>query len=62
MKLLELAATWEEWAASASRLADHAEPTTAAALRAKAEQAIEDATALRNHVADHPEETQCNPR
>lgn len=52
MTPIELAVTWEEWAAAASRLADHADATTAAALRAKAEQAIECATALRNLTTD----------
>jgi hypothetical protein len=48
MKAIELAETWEAWAKTACRLAEHADLTTAIALRAKAEQAIDDATALRN--------------
>ena len=57
MSALELAAAWEAWAVHASTLAAHmTDPRDAAHLRAKAERAIEDATALRNHAADHTEE------
>lgn len=52
-RLTALAVAWETWATEASTLAGLVDDDgTRTVLRAKAEQRIEDATALRNLAAD----------
>jgi hypothetical protein len=58
MKLLELAESWEAWAEEASAVARNmTDALSAEHLCGQVQARIECATALRNHAADHPEET-----
>jgi hypothetical protein len=52
VKLIELAETWEEWAAAASLVAAEMDDRSAAHLRALAEARVQDATDLRNLLKD----------